>query len=178
MKNVISMRDFSKEQITAVLDAAEEVKLALHDPDHARKFQRDHNTKVTNLLRLLKLDIRVQELLVSGDLSEAHGKIILGLPNNLQYEVAKKSVEQGWATRRVEQEVKKMQAIDSPCSAASKNSDPDICALEKLISGQIGSEVKLEADSDNKAGGWLKIRYFNNEILTGILDKMGIDYNE
>ena len=135
-------------------------------------------TKVTNLLRLLKLDIRVQELLVSGDLSEAHGKIILGLPNNLQYEVAKKSVEQGWATRRVEQEVKKMQAIDSPCSAASKNSDPDICALEKLISGQIGSEVKLEADSDNKAGGWLKIRYFNNEILTGILDKMGIDYNE
>jgi ParB family chromosome partitioning protein len=134
-------------------------------------------TKITNLLRLLKLDIRVQELLVLGDLSEAHGKIIAGLPNNLQYEIAKKSVDQDWSTRRIEQEIKKLQLIDSPGLSVRSNNDSDIYALEKLISNQIGSEVKLEPD-DKKIGGWLKIRYFNNEILTGILDRFGIDYNE
>lgn len=56
-------------------------------------------TKITNLLRLLRLDTRVQELLILGDLNEGHGKIIAGLPYNLQYELAKKSAEQNWSLK-------------------------------------------------------------------------------
>lgn len=138
-------------------------------------------TKITNLLRLLKLDVRVQELLVSGNLSEGHGKVVAGLPYNLQYEIAKKSVDQDWSTRKIEQEAKKLQTPGSLATGnigSKGNNDPDIRALEKSISDQIGSEVKLEVDGDTKDKGWLKIRYFNNEILTGILDKMGLDYND
>jgi ParB family transcriptional regulator, chromosome partitioning protein len=137
-------------------------------------------TKITNLLRLLRLDIRIQELLVSGALSEAHGKMIAGLPSNLQYEVAKKSVDQGWSTRRTDQEVKRLQIVNSSCLVVPGrvSNDPDVRVLEKLMSDQLGSEVKLEADSNQKGGGWLKIRYFNNEILTGILDKLGMNYKE
>jgi ParB family transcriptional regulator, chromosome partitioning protein len=134
--------------------------------------------KITNLLRLLKLDTRVQEMLSSGGLSEAHGKNIAGLDYNLQYGIAKKSVAYGWSTRRVEREIKKLQLAKSSNILIKKNvnkGDPDVLALEKLISAQIGSEVKLEIDTDKKGSGWLKIRYFNNEILTGILDKLGID---
>jgi len=139
-------------------------------------------SKITNLLRLLNLDVRVQELLVSGDLTEGHGKVIAGLPYNLQYKISKKSADQKWSSRRLEQEVKRLQAGDSPNlfvvnNEKNKKNDPDIRALENLISHQLGSEVKIEVDL-NKNSGWLKVRYFNDEILAGILDRLGIKYDE
>lgn len=134
--------------------------------------------KITNLLRLLRLDKQVQEMLISGVLSEGHGKSIAGLPIRLQCEIAKKITENDWSTRKLEQEVKK---LNSGSNQDNQNTqvDPDVKALERLITEQIGSEVKLEVDIDSthKKSGWLKIKYFNEEILAGILDKLGIDYD-
>jgi len=45
-------------------------------------------TVITNSLRLLKLDPRVQTLLIEEKLSEGHGKILAGLDSHLQYELA------------------------------------------------------------------------------------------
>lgn len=140
--------------------------------------------KITNLLRLLKLDKQVQEMLISGVLSEGHGKSIAGLSLNLQYEIAKKITENDWSTRKLEQEVRKLNS-GSNQDNQSTQVDPDVRALERLITEQIGSEVKLEVDTGsahernekNKKSGWLKIKYFNEEILAGILDKLGIDYD-
>jgi len=134
--------------------------------------------KITNILRLLKLDVRVQELLVLRRISEAYGKILAGLPSYLQYGVAIKCIEHAWSTRKLEQEIKKLQLENSNISKAADGKDPNICVLEKLISNQIGSEVRLETDKNKTNCGWLKIRYSNNEILTGILDKLGIAYDE
>lgn len=128
--------------------------------------------QVTNCLRLLKLDKRVQDLLISEELSRGHGKAIAGLSLNLQYEIAKKCAEEGWSSRRIEQEVKKLQTQNS---VVSPGSDPDMRVLERLIGDQIGSTVKFEPDI-NKKSGWIKIKYFDNEILAGILDRLGIDY--
>ncbi|MBI4980581.1 aspartate carbamoyltransferase regulatory subunit [Candidatus Woesearchaeota archaeon] len=48
MKDVISMQDFSKQEILAILNAADEVKKAVHEPKSAlvfrEKYQRDINT--------------------------------------------------------------------------------------------------------------------------------------
>lgn len=134
--------------------------------------------KITNLLRLLKLDKQVQEMLISGVLSEGHGKSIAGLPIRLQCEIAKKITENDWSTRKLEQEVRKLNS-GSNQDNQSNQADPDVKALERLITEQIGSEVKLEVDisSTHKKSGWLKIKYFNEEILAGILDKLGIDYD-
>lgn len=134
--------------------------------------------KITNLLRLLNLDVRVQKFIISGDLSEGHGKVIVGLPYDLQYKIAKESVDQEWSSRKLEQEVKRLHNSPNSVEVNNRKNDPDIRALEKLISNHVGSETKLEIDADKKNSGWLKIRYFNNEILTGILDKLGIKYDE
>jgi ParB family transcriptional regulator, chromosome partitioning protein len=142
-------------------------------------------TKITNLLRLLRLDTRVQELLASGDINEGHGKIIAGLPYNLQYELAKKSSKHSWSLRKLDQEVKKLcKDPDKECKteelSPAKNtskSDPNILSLEKMISSQLGTEVKLEINSNKRESGWLKIKYFNNDILSGILDRLGIGYD-
>ncbi len=49
--DIISMHDFSKEQIIAILDAAEEVKRAIHDPEgFGRIFKEKYGRTINNLL--------------------------------------------------------------------------------------------------------------------------------
>ena len=55
--------------------------------------------------------------------------------------------------------------------------DPDVLALEKLISEQVGSPVKIEQDTSSR-GGHLRIKYFSNDTLAGLLDKLGVKYDE
>ncbi len=143
-------------------------------------------TKITNLLRLLRLDARVQELLISGDLNEGHGKIIAGLPYNLQYRFAQKSAEQSWSLKKLDKAVKeqcgeqhKKPDTHTFSSVNGVNKcDPNILSLEREISDQLGAEVKLEINLNKKDSGCLKIKYFNNEILSGILNRLGISYVE
>ncbi len=47
-----------------------------------------------------------------------------------------------------------------------------------MISAQLGADVKLEVNLNKKDSGWLKIKYFDNETLSGILDRLGISYVE
>jgi len=51
MKDVISMRDFSKEEILFILDTADEVKHAIHDKEYDNNtFKKKHNLSVKQLL--------------------------------------------------------------------------------------------------------------------------------
>jgi aspartate carbamoyltransferase catalytic subunit len=55
MKHIISMRDFSKEDILNVLDATSEIKKAIHDHDYNKNvFQAKYGKKVENLLEGVK----------------------------------------------------------------------------------------------------------------------------
>ena len=56
MQDIISMRDFSKEEIIAVLDAAEEVKKAIHHQfSYGNEFKNKHGRDVRSLLKGLKI---------------------------------------------------------------------------------------------------------------------------
>lgn len=56
---------------------------------------------IANSIRLLNLDDRVQEMLVKGDITIGHAKVILSLPNkSLQYEAAKKSCGRKFKRKR------------------------------------------------------------------------------
>ena len=49
MKDIISMRDFTRKDIDIILDATVEVKWAIHDPDgFGKKFKKKYGRKVTN----------------------------------------------------------------------------------------------------------------------------------
>ena len=51
MIDVISMSDFSKEQIITVLDVAEDIQRAIHDQDSARSFREKYGLDVHELLK-------------------------------------------------------------------------------------------------------------------------------
>lgn len=126
--------------------------------------------RVSNVIRLLKLERSVQQMLIAGELNEGHGKVLVALPPNQQRRIAKLAVQKKWSVRKVEQEVKRAQ--QNPY-ATIKGEDPNLQALEARVGDQIGCKVGI--DFDGKAGQ-LKINFQNIEILQGVLDKLGIKH--
>ena len=64
---------------------------------------------ITNSMRLLKLDIRVQDMLAEGKISSGHARALLGLEEGeRQYQVAAKIIEEKLSVRDVEKLVKMM----------------------------------------------------------------------
>lgn len=125
-------------------------------------------TKITNALRLLKLDPRVQELLIAGKLSEGHGKILAGIPSHQQFALAEQCIKKAWSVRKIESEVKKLQV---PADNKNPYSDPNIKHLENELSDHIGNQVHI--DCEDRGGGYLKIRFNNIDELEGHFQKLG-----
>ena len=126
-------------------------------------------SKITNSLRLLHLDARVQQMLIDKILSEGHGKVLVSFSADQQYALAKKVVDDGWSVRQLEQLTKQEK---SPVEPTSK--DANIRRLEKAASDHFNAEVILDNNANNRSG-WIKLKYQNYEVLSGILEKMGID---
>lgn len=126
-----------------------------------------NRTTITNALRLLKLDNRVQALLISGELSEGHGKILAGVPLNQQYGFAELCIQKNWTVRKIEQEIKKRgntHPIDHPYT------DPNLKRLETTLSDHIGNAVQL--NYEDQGGGYVKIRFNNIDELEGFFEKL------
>jgi len=129
--------------------------------------------KITNTLRLLKLDLSLQQQIISGHLSEGHGKALAALPFDLQCRLAQKCLAYGWSVRRLEGELKKLSAEDTIEPHHKK--EANIAYLEKVISDSIGCRASIDVDAKH---GALRIEFANFDILQGLLKKMDIDINK
>lgn len=127
---------------------------------------------ITHKLRLLQLDKQIQQWVEEKQLSEGHAKVMVSLTPRLQLELAEACIKQGWSVRKLEQELKK-RSQNAPSQSAKS---ADVKKLEQMITDQLGSDAQIEIDTHK--GGWLRIRYINHEILEGILDKIGVKYDE
>jgi len=126
---------------------------------------------ITNVLRLLTLDERVQNLLRSGKLSEAHGKLLAGISKERQSMLATKVVEEEWSTRHLSKEIKKLNTLKV---AQEKSKDPNVNKLERLLSDHMGCPVEIK-QTDGR--GELKIQFYNLDILESLFDKIGFKAN-
>jgi ParB family transcriptional regulator, chromosome partitioning protein len=128
-------------------------------------------TAITNSLRLLKLDARVQKLLISGQLTEGHGKILASLPPHQQIDLAERCVQKGWNVRKMEAEAKKLQSSDINSGTYS---DINTKHLETALSEHIGNRVHVEYET--QGGGHIRIRFNNIDELEGHFDRIGFKY--
>lgn len=129
-------------------------------------------TAVTNSLRLLKLDSHVQNLLITAQLSEGHGKILASLAPHEQIELAQRCVQRGWNVRKLEAEAKKLQAP----LATERYSDTNIKHLESALSTHLGNKVQI--DYEERGGGFVRIRFNNIDELEGHFDRIGFEYED
>ncbi len=129
-------------------------------------------TSITNALRLLKLDERVQGLIISGQLSEGHGKILAGMPTTHQYALAELSIQKNWSVRKIEAEAKK---ILQPNEKNNPYSDPNLKRLEMALGDHLGNQVNI--DYEERGGGAIKLRFNNIDELEGHFQRLGFKFD-
>lgn len=128
--------------------------------------------KITNTLRLLKLDPTLQQFIIAGQLSEGHGKTLASLPLPLQQELAQKCLSYHWNVRKLELEVKKLSEINA--YKATNKKDVNLTYLEKIISDKVGCKTSIDFSTER---GALKIEFTNLDVLDGLLRKLNININ-
>ncbi|HSW93113.1 MAG TPA: ParB/RepB/Spo0J family partition protein [Gammaproteobacteria bacterium] len=128
---------------------------------------------VTNALRLLKLDERVKALIISGQLSEGHGKILAGLPPSKQTALAEEAIQKNWSVRKIEMEAKK---ISQPDVANHRFSDPNLKRLEMALTDHLGNQTHIEYEE--RGGGAIRIRFNNVDELEGHFERLGFKPEE
>jgi len=127
-------------------------------------------SSITHLLRLLKLDTRVQELIRDKQLSQGHGKILAAVEASKQYPLALEALNGSWSVRQLEK-VLRSRLSSSKTASPTLLKDPNIADLELKISDYLGAPIQLKPKKQQS--GELVIQYANYEILEGILEKMG-----
>jgi len=130
-------------------------------------------TVVTNLIRLLRLNSEVRQMVESGELEMGHARALLSLDEELQLELALKIIKQDLSVRETEQLIRstheqKQQQVKSRAQAA----DPNIKRLERDISDKLNAHVSLQHSSDGK--GKLVIQYNSLDELDGVLTILDI----
>jgi ParB family chromosome partitioning protein len=125
--------------------------LGLTKEELGRRVGRNRST-ISNLIRLLELPDEALELLESGDLSEGHGKALLGVPgNDTRRRLARDAARGGWSVRETEERVRL--AGQPKARPRRAPADPDALAalrgvadaLEEAIGHEVTTRAKGEA---------------------------------
>jgi ParB family transcriptional regulator, chromosome partitioning protein len=123
---------------------------------------------VANTLRLLKLDKPVQDLVMAGEISAGHARILVGLEN--QEALARQIIERGYSVRQVEAMAQQRAGGKARAPRAPRSGkDADTIAFEQRLSDALGLRVSLDHRGD---GGVLHIRYSNLEQLDAVAHKL------
>ena len=121
--------------------------LGLSKEDLARRVGRSRPA-VSNLIRLLELPDEALALLESGELSEGHGRALLGAQgNDVRRRLARDAVRGGWSVRETENRVKLAgQPKARPRqSAGRRRRRPRLRDAADKLESAIGHEVKRAA---------------------------------
>ena len=131
-------------------------------------------TAVTNSMRLLKLNEKVQQMVIDDMLSTGHARALLGIEDqDKQYQTAQKIFDEKLSVRETEKLVKKIQQekeedkskkeakIDSKMVAIFGN-------LEETMKMILGTKVAINQKDDKK--GKIEIEYYSMDELDRIID--------
>lgn len=124
---------------------------------------------VTNLLRILSLNIDIQVLLEEGKIELGHAKALLALKGPIQSQVANTVADRGLSVRETEKIIARLQEKEN--TEGDKKFvvvDPNIRRLQDDLADKLGAPVIIR-HSPSKGQGTLLIRYSHVDELEGIL---------
>ena len=131
---------------------------------------------ITNSMRLLKLDERVQEMIVEEMISSGHARALLAIDNGeLQYQLATKIFDEKLTVRDTESLVKRvLNDLENPpeedMDEDTSNLDAIYKEMEENIKNIVGSKVAIKRKNNGK--GKIEISYFSQDELERIYEML------
>lgn len=184
----VLVRDYTKQQTVEIalienvqradLNPIEEAKayqmlvqeFGLKQEEVAERVSKNRAT-ITNSMRLLKLDERVQKLLIENRLSGGHARALLALEDKeQQWALAEKVVGNQLSVREVERLVKMMTAPKKEKKKETKERDLSFIYrdLEEKLKSIMGTKVTINKKDKNK--GRIEIEYYSPAELERIVE--------
>ena len=130
-------------------------------------------TAVTNAMRLLKLNDKVQQMVIDEMLTTGHARALLGIDDQeKQYVLAQKIFDEKLSVRDKEKLVKSIQNEKKNRTNVRKEIDPKLEAiyhdLEEQMKGILGTKVSINHKDEEK--GKVEIEYYSQDELDRIID--------
>ncbi len=120
---------------------------------------------VSNILRLLELDKKIQQMVINGDLSMGHARALIGVPNAI--EKANEIIEKKLSVRQIE----KLTSEFKKNKTKKVSKDPNIVDLEKELSDKIGLKTSIQFN-ENGSSGSLTLYYSNLNQLDDLMKRL------
>ena len=131
-------------------------------------------TAITNTMRLLKLDERIQNLIVEDQITSGHGRALLAIEDKeIQYKTALKIRDDNMSVREAERLVKKildqLETESLSEKVEEKNENYNLLKeVEEKLKEIIGSKVIIKNKNNNK--GKIEIDYYSKEEFDRIIE--------
>ena len=124
---------------------------------------------IANALRLLNLPKAVTDLVVTGDLSAGHARVLAGLDSEArQLELAHQCVLHGYSVRRLEELAKARPAVRQ--AAPKREAGPELMALQNAMREALGLKTTL---SGTETRGKITLSYTSAQELEHLYEVIG-----
>ena len=145
--------------------------LKLKQDEVAEKVSKSR-TAITNSMRLLKLDQRVQQMLIDEMITEGHGRALLPISNpEEQFTLAMKVFDEKLSVRETEKLIKKLQEEkNAPEKEPENTKDVSFIYknLEEKLKRTLGTKVEIKNKANNT--GKIEIEYYSMDELERIVE--------
>lgn len=184
----VVIKDYSTEQIVEIalieniqredLNPIEEAKaykqlideFSLKQDEVADKVSKSR-TAITNALRLLKLDERVQNMVIEECISSGHARALLAIENKEeQYDIACMVFDQKLSVRETEKLIKKLNNKEIPKKKIELDNKDIYADFEEKLKQSMGTKVSINRKSNTK--GKIEIEYYSETELERIIGMM------
>ena len=124
---------------------------------------------IANMLRLLKLNEKVQDLVLQGMISQGHGKILAGIQNkDKQLKLANETVSKNLTVRQLEKLAAGKEKLCSEKNRSAKKSR-EILNVEEELKILLGTKVEIKSDGKK---GTIEIEFYSREELERLYEIM------
>ena len=151
---------------------------SLRQEDLAARVSKSR-TAITNSMRLLKLDERVQDMIVQGEISMGHARALIPVEiQEEQYLIAQQVAEKHLSVRDVEKLIKERLSGKKKKKGSGKGKAPEMDAalelaykeIEERLKQSLGTKTVIRHSGDGS--GRLEIEFYSHEDLEKIVDML------
>ncbi len=123
---------------------------------------------VANLMRLVALPENVQQAVIDGRISGAHGRALLSLPTpEMQTAAMNQILRLDLSVRQTETLVRNLLADKKPEPRQRPALPPELVAVQRDFETSLGTRVNIETSG---TGGRVVIHYFSDDDLQALYD--------